>query len=142
MCFDRSIVNRSYLLYRGELIGRRPVWYVATPHLRRGFAASNLHLISHFQARLPPLLRDSLALRLHRLPAGTRTNWVRVQRQEGAAAVALIHVDVDRGIIVKLEPGTTVRRGLGMGTVDALTKRTGQTEVHDAGKRRVLRQAT
>jgi hypothetical protein len=64
---------------------------------------------------------------------------MRVQRQEGAAAMALIHVEVDGGSKVEREPRTAVRRVLGMGTVDALTKRTGQTEVHDAGKRRVLR---
>ena len=97
-------------------------------------------LISHFHARLPPLSRGSLALRLHQLPAGARTDRIRVQRQENVAATAAasIHARADRGLVVELEPGTTVGLCLGMRTADALTKRTSQTGSDDAGERCVL----
>jgi len=53
-------------------------------------AASNFYLISHLHARLPPLSRGSLTLRLHRLPAGARANRVRVHCQEDVAAAAYV----------------------------------------------------
>ena len=112
-------------------------------HRATGRAALHLHsLLSPLHACQLPLAVGSLALWLHRLPAGARADRVRVQRQEDVAAAAGIHTCADRGLVVELESRTTVGLCLGMRTADALTKLTSQTEVHDADERCVLWHAT
>src|SRR5258706_15493494 len=96
-----------------------------------GRAALHLYSLLLLHCCQLPLAGSSLALRLHRLPAGARADRVRVQRQEdvAAAAAAGIHTCADRGLVVELESRTAVGLCLGMRTANALTKHTGQTEV-------------